>query len=250
MQKKILDLPNGSFHWNYDIGNAIKELWKDPGIRETFELGTQKYQLNETAGYFFDNVERFMIDDFVPTLNDVLRVRVKSTGIDEARFTFFGSMYKVVDVGGQRSERRKWIQCFDNVTCIIFCASLSEYDQVLREDNSQNRMVESLILFDEISNSNWFPKNRDMILFLNKEDLFLNKIKEVDLNVCFENYSGGHDPDAAKEFIKRRFTEKTTQNVFVHFTTAINTENISFVLDAVCSTVLHQAMDRIGISLE
>ena len=41
------------------------------------------------------------------------------------------------DVGGQRSERKKWIHCFENVTSIIFCVALSEYDQVLLEESSQ-----------------------------------------------------------------------------------------------------------------
>lgn len=39
------------------------------------------------------------------------------------------------DVGGQRSERKKWIHCFEGVTCIIFCAALSAYDMVLVEDD-------------------------------------------------------------------------------------------------------------------
>ena len=43
------------------------------------------------------------------------------------------------DVGGQRSERKKWIHCFENVTSIIFCVALSEYDQVLLEESNQVR---------------------------------------------------------------------------------------------------------------
>lgn len=39
------------------------------------------------------------------------------------------------DVGGQRSERKKWIHCFEGVTCIIFIAALSAYDMVLVEDD-------------------------------------------------------------------------------------------------------------------
>jgi hypothetical protein len=46
----------------------------------------------------------------------------------------FPSMF---DVGGQRSERKKWIHCFENVTSIIFCVALSEYDQVLLEESNQ-----------------------------------------------------------------------------------------------------------------
>ena len=45
----------------------------------------------------------------------------------------------MVDVGGQRSERRKWIHCFENVTSIIFLVALSEYDQILFE--SENEVI-------------------------------------------------------------------------------------------------------------
>lgn len=48
------------------------------------------------------------------------------------------------DVGGQRSERKKWIHCFENVTSIIFCVALSEYDQVLLEESNQVRKMSRL----------------------------------------------------------------------------------------------------------
>lgn len=71
------------------------------------------------------------------------------------------------DVGGQRSERRKWIHCFENVTAVIFLCAISEYDQKLLEDEETNRLQEALTLFDGICNSKWFV-NTSMILFLNK----------------------------------------------------------------------------------
>lgn len=46
---------------------------------------------------------------------------------------------RMVDVGGQRSERRKWIHCFESVTSIIFLVALSEYDQVLAECDNEVR---------------------------------------------------------------------------------------------------------------
>ena len=52
------------------------------------------------------------------------------------------------DVGGQRSERKKWIHCFESVTSIIFCTALSEYDQGLLEEKSQ---VRSLLAFLNLS---------------------------------------------------------------------------------------------------
>jgi len=244
--QKILSLQTVGTIWNNEIGNAIKILWKDKGIKDTFALGNHKYQLNETCDYFFDNIDRFLVDNYEPSIDDVLRVRVRSTGIEEATFVFDKMTFRVMDVGGQRSERRKWIHCFNCVTSVIFCASLSAYDQVLREDRTQNRMIEAILLFDEVVNSNCFQKN-DTILFLNKEDLFNDKIKNVDLTVCFPNYSGGNNENVAKEFIKQRFLERTNSHVFVHYTTAINTENIAFVIRSVRETLLNKTLDNLGI---
>ena len=93
------------------------------------------------------------------------------------------------DVGGQRSERKKWIHCFENVTAVIFLAAISEYDQVLVEDDTMNRVQEALTLFDSICNSKWFTST-SMILFLNKIDLFRDKLGKAPLKDYFPDYSG------------------------------------------------------------
>ena len=93
------------------------------------------------------------------------------------------------DVGGQRSERKKWIHCFENVTSVIFLAAISEYDQVLIEDETVNRMQEALTLFDSICNSKWFTST-SMILFLNKVDLFKEKLTKSPLSDYFPDYTG------------------------------------------------------------
>ena len=111
------------------------------------------------------------------------------------------------DVGGQRDERRKWIQCFNDVTAIIFAywmqnnsnfrrlipfksqtllinklifihilvVASSSYNMNLREDNSQNRLDEAVNLFQTIWNNRWL-KTISVILFLNKQDLLREKI--------------------------------------------------------------------------
>ena len=104
---------------------------------------------------------------------------------------FFLSMF---DVGGQRSERKKWIHCFEAVTSIIFCVALSEYDQVLLEESKQNRMLESLILFESVINSRWFVRS-SIILFLNKVDIFKTKLPKVPLERYFPDYTGNDRQD-------------------------------------------------------
>merc|ERR1712190_370433 len=114
-----------------------------------------------------DNIKRICEDGYIPTVDDILRSRVRTTGVVHEEFQIDDKKFVMYDVGGQRNERKKWIHCFENVTSIIFVAAISEYDQVLFEDESTNRMQEALNLFEEISNSPWF-KDTSIILFLNK----------------------------------------------------------------------------------
>jgi len=155
----------------------------------------------------------------------------------------------MVDVGGQRSERKKWIHCFQDVTAVIFCVALSEYDLKLYEDESVNRMHESIKLFDEICNSKWF-QNVSIILFLNKMDIFKEKIKKVDLNVCFQEYKGGLDFDKASAFITEKFKSLNKsaeqKQVYPHITCATDTQNIKFVFNAVKNIILHKALEGSG----
>lgn len=195
---------------------------------------------------FFDNIKnRFLDPNYIPTQDDVLRTRIRSTGINEAEFKFVDMQFKLIDVGGQRAERKKWIHCFQSViTAIIFCASLNEYDQVLREDNDTNRMEESIALFKEIATSPFF-KGIPMFLLLTKLDLFLEKIRRIDLTVCraFKNYEGGNDQAKALEFIKNKFTfHSQNRDVYAHPTVAVDTGNVNIVFRGVRRSLLEKLL--------
>jgi len=141
------------------------------------------------------------------------------------------------------------MHCFPEVTAVIFCVALSEFDLKLFEDDTTNRMQESLRLFREICNSKWFLET-SMILFLNKKDLFENKIKKVDLNVCFSDYKGGKNFESAKEFIKEKFLAQNAtpkKHIYVHFTCATDTGNVKVVFNAVKDIVLHKVLDDSGL---
>jgi len=232
--------------WTTEMGEDIKHLWNDAGIRKTYTFRDKEYQLNDSASYFFDDIDRFLSPSYMPTQADVLRARVRSTGIEEAVFKFSDLSFRMVDVGGQRSERRKWIHCFGDVTAILFCVALSEYDQTLREEDSMNRMKESLLLFDEVCNSHWF-RNTTFIVFFNKTDLFAEKIKTVDLRCCFENYTGGPNYEAAAAFIQARFLEQnqSPHTIFTHLTCALNTENVDFIFKSIRETILKKILNDV-----
>ncbi len=105
-------------------------------------------------------LDRISSTSYLPTQQDVLRTRVKTTGIIETNFTYKNLNIKLVDVGGQRSERKKWIHCFEGVTAIIFCVAMSEYDLVLAEDDE---MVSLSFLLSTPNN----PRKILFIYFLN-----------------------------------------------------------------------------------
>ncbi|XP_012340941.1 guanine nucleotide-binding protein G(q) subunit alpha isoform X4 [Apis florea] len=255
---------------------AIKDLWADGGIQECYDR-RREYQLTDSAKYYLSDLDRIEKPDFLPTEQDILRARAPTTGIIEYPFDLDSIIFRMVDVGGQRSERRKWIHCFENVTSIIFLVALSEYDQILFESENENRMEESKALFKTIITYPWFQQS-SVILFLNKKDLLEEKIMYSHLVDYFPEYNGpkqqavparefilqvylssNPDPDRmcyshftcatgpqrdaipAREFILQMFVDLNPdieKIIYSHFTCATDTENIRFVFAAVKDTIL------------
>ncbi|KAI9348452.1 guanine nucleotide binding protein, alpha subunit [Zopfochytrium polystomum] len=237
----VMDLPNQieAEVFPPECTAAIKALWADEGVQACFSR-SREYQLNDSASYYFDAIDRIGAPDFLPTDQDVLRSRVKTTGITETTFHIGELSYRLFDVGGQRSERKKWIHCFENVTAIVFLVAISEYDQVLVEDETVNRMQEALTLFDSICNSRWFVKT-SIILFLNKIDLFKVKLPKSPMGKYFPDYAGGDSYEAASDYILNRFVslnQSDQKQVYTHFTCATDTSQIKFVMAAVNDIII------------
>ncbi|XP_066943756.1 guanine nucleotide-binding protein G(o) subunit alpha isoform X5 [Macrobrachium rosenbergii] len=231
-----------------ELLSAMKRLWADTGVQECFGRSNE-YQLNDSAKYFLDDLDRLGAKEYQPTEQDILRTRVKTTGIVEVHFSFKNLNFKLFDVGGQRSERKKWIHCFEDVTAIIFCVAMSEYDQVLHEDETTNRMQESLKLFDSICNNKWFG-DTSIILFLNKKDLFEEKIKRSPLTICFSEYTGSMEYNEASAYIQAQFEAKnksTNKEIYCHMTCATDTTNIQFVFDAVTDVIIATNLRGCGL---
>ncbi|KAK6912881.1 Guanine nucleotide binding protein (G-protein), alpha subunit [Dillenia turbinata] len=200
-----------------ELAQEIETLWNDAAIQETYSRGNE-LQIPDSAHYFMENLQRLSDMNYVPTKEDVLYARVRTTGVVEIQFSPVGEnkksgeVYRLFDVGGQRNERRKWIHLFEGVSAVIFCAAISEYDQMLFEDENKNRMLETRELFEWVLKQPCFEKTSFM-LFLNKFDIFEEKVLKVPLNVCewFKDYqpvsSGKQEIEHAYEFVKKKFEE-------------------------------------------
>ena len=179
----------------YSIQKHIVEIISLSGNENISRLVLhKKVHSDNPASHFLPSFSRIMYKGYNPTLEDILSVRIPTTGIRIYNFNcamkvemhrgsrntmktgltenhlneiskiwfilYLGVMETylrrekrsicLIDVGGQRSERRKWIHLFDGVNALIFVVAMSEYDETLLEVNTVNRMHESLRLFGSI----------------------------------------------------------------------------------------------------
>uniref|UniRef100_A0A8C6VXW1 Guanine nucleotide-binding protein G(s) subunit alpha n=1 Tax=Nothobranchius furzeri TaxID=105023 RepID=A0A8C6VXW1_NOTFU len=230
------------FEFPSEFYDHTKTLWQDEGVRACWERSNE-YQLIDCAQYSFRL--------FPSLFQDLLRCRVLTSGIFETTFQIDKVNFHMFDVGGQRDERRKWIQCFNDVTAIIFVVASSSYNMVIREDNQTNRLQEALNLFTNIWNNRWL-RTISAILFLNKQDLLAEKVlaEKSKIEEYFPEFARyttpddaipepGEDPRVtrAKYFIRDEFLTISTASgggrhyCYPHFTCAVDTENIRRVFN-------------------
>jgi len=204
----------------------VRRVWADQGIQAAY-LRRNEFQLDSNTAYYFDNMERFIQQDFEPNATDILKLRLKTTGVTETNFTSGGMDFSLVDVGGQRSERRKWLHCFDSVGAVIYVIALDEYNMSLSEDYRVNRLQEALDLFEEITESKHFTKTHFFVLF-NKEDLFRSKIKSQPISQYFEGFDEDSYDNSIK-FIQTQFERlfQGNKSRYTSFVTCLlETENV------------------------
>lgn len=246
------DLRDGeSFPMEYI--KPLQQLWKDPDIEKAIERGNEA-ALPENLTYFFSDLPRLFDPNFKPTDQDIIRSRARTTGITETIFKLRTHNMHMLDVGGQKSERRKWIHCFQDVTSILFLVSLSGYDQCLVEDKDANQMQDAMTIWDSICHSQWF-KHTSIILFLNKDDIFSEKIKHSRIKNTFPDYEGQPgDATAGREYFKKRFTRLSAKanrvnerEIYTHFTNATDTALLKVVMAAVEDITLRNNLQHAAL---
>jgi len=253
------DLVLNANELNEEVAQVVKVLWNSQPVQKAFDRNNELQLPGGASGipYYVEHASRFAGEDYLPTQDDVIRAKLRTTGITEVVFTVGSTEFTMVDVGGQRSERRKWLHCFVDVSAVIFLVAINEYDMVLEEDNRTNRMEESLKLFQKLTGSQWFEET-SFILFLNKSDLFKDKIQKRPLKDFFEDYEqfvAGLDNAAqmdefAKscEYIKAQYIEAFNgARLYPFVTCAIDTDNCNKVFAAVRDTVISSALAGAGL---
>jgi guanine nucleotide-binding protein subunit alpha len=217
-------------------------LWNDAGVQAAHRRA-HEIALPENLPFYFASLDRLWQPEYEPSDADLLRCRNKTTGIIETLFPLGDKTYRIFDVGGQRSERKKWIHCFENVTAVLFIVALSGYDCSLVEDQDSNQMQEALMLFESIANSKWFVRT-SMIVFLNKVDIFKEKIQYSSIKEYFPDFpdsENDRDYEAARQFFKKRFLKcnrSKSKEVYPNFTNATDPGLLKVVMASVTDIIL------------
>lgn len=218
------------------------------------QVWSKRSALNVIDGHkdYLQDLPRIASASFRPSQQDILLARLKTTQVVMERYRIDGIDFEMYDVGGQRSERRKWISCFDNVDAVIFVAALSEYDQSLAESRRTNRMSEALELFRSICNNRAFV-NTSIMLFLNKKDIFAEKIMYSDISAQrpFGDYDGPtQDFNSGVLYFIQKFKDclinDDFNDSFIHVTCATDTNNMEFVLDSTRTIIMTDNLRRSG----
>jgi len=215
--------------------DSVTTLWKHNIVQDAY-INRNKLGIiiPATADYYFNNAKRFADENYQPTIDDFLRSKRKTLGIAELIVKHNEYTICLVDVGGQRSERRKWAPVFTGeVNTVIYLAALDSYDMVLDEDGHTNRLKDSLNLFGSVTDMPIFNPP-SWILFLNKWDIFEQKIKESPLHLSFPDISetDARDVNQSYKYIRNLFKARFKGNkkhttLYCHHTCALDTGAIS-----------------------
>ncbi|CAF0938710.1 unnamed protein product [Brachionus calyciflorus] len=200
------------------LWDCMEKLWTDKGIKKCAKHGNE-YHLIDSAEYFLNRIKPIRSRNYLPNDQDILRCRVLTTGICETQFQVKNVNFHIFDVGGQRDQRKKWIQCFNGVTAIMYVVDISSFNMTLREDNNINRLKESLNSFRQIW-INRYLYNTPILLFLNKYDIFIKKIIEENcqLGDYFPEFDSYQIPKkfSPELYIENENPEVTRARLFIY----------------------------------
>jgi len=195
-----------------EMADDVVLLWNSRAVKEAFARKNEFWIL-DGAEYYFERCKAATAPGFVPNEEDVIMARARTTGIVLTEVVADDLTWVVVDVGGQRSERKKWINCFDDVKAVLFVVNLSGYNSVLFEDEKKNRMQEAMELFGQVTAEPAFLKT-PIFLFFNKKDLFETQLAKTSLKVCFPEYDGKEGKEAdvgeAIQYITKQFLARVS----------------------------------------
>ena len=243
------------------VWGAVEKLWADPGIQKAYKtaksrsvgsnsMGAESNNLIDWASYFLAKIDELKQPDFVPTDNDILRLRRATTDSDRIEYdmqvkNMVGKSSPLhvscTDVGGQAHEQAEWSKHAANLSAILYVANSSAYN--IAQQDGLNMLKAQIKLLETVCKTPGFTE-AIVIVLLNKIDLLEERLQTVKVADFFEDYDDDNSLDSVKDFFANKFkaVRNDGQNINVIETTATNTKLMEEVLASVGQAVMQKTL--------
>ncbi|KAF7333270.1 hypothetical protein MSAN_02421500 [Mycena sanguinolenta] len=242
----------------YERADDLRRLWAHPTVHAALER--QGIRLQESGGFFLDEIDIVTCQKYVPTDDHILRARLRTLGVAEHRMRLTdrnGNItreFRIFDVGGHSSLRAKWAPYFDDMNCIIFLAPISAFDQQLEEEPEISRLADSVALWTSII-KNKVLQDTNLILFLNKIDILQAKLSS---GIRFSDYvtSYGRRPndfDSASRYMRKQFaailkdSSPVPRTFYCHLTNVVDMKSTQYVLVGIKDMLMQTHLKQSGL---
>jgi len=264
LSRRIQDYTDESeIEWNPEMVKKLQDLYKDPSFQTAWkrEKDSSVIQLE----YMMDNLERFLLPEFVPGNEDILRARQRTTGESISNFEDNKNVWTLIDVGGQFSEREKWEDVFaqNKPHAIIFFLAVDEFNvpngEIRTENEAKTKFDLAMSVFRQRMCGEGPVRDYGLcrIVFLNKVDLFQEKIKDDERWALFKEameYNGEREVDKCMDNIKQKMetirqSSGETEPLTIHVTCALDTEMMSKVVEDIKVSIVRTTMKDLGMTI-
>ncbi|KAG5641747.1 hypothetical protein DXG03_004292 [Asterophora parasitica] len=238
----------------------MRALWADEDVKAV--LRRRRIRMEDSAGFFLNDLDRIATRNYEPSDDDIVRARLRTTGIQEYKIHFgkdtsflsnvglqpdFGQEWILYDVGGSRTARNAWLPYFEAVNACIFLAPISCFDERLLEDPRVNRLEDSFLLWKAVCSSKILAKST-MILFLNKCDLLKRKLKGgAHVRTFLPSYADRpNDAVAVVKYLREKFKDILRQQSpeprvsYFYATSVTDTKATATTLNTVRDSILRE----------
>jgi len=209
--------------------------------------------------YFWDSLERIADANYSPNDEDIVRARMRTSGSNSTAVFMDRNYFEFYDVGGQKPERAKWETVISENTfsTLLYFVACDEFD--VRDDEKdfdKTKMEISRLIFNEIVNSNVVGDNIPIILFLNREDIFEQRIKTekgfASFKDTFPEYDGPNDKVKGMEYIRSFFCAVVKENsrkapIKCHYTCALDRDGLVVVWRTIREFLLKEALKSMNL---
>jgi len=260
----ILSLDENATQWDVGIIERVKSLWEDEGVRETWK--EIKDNTLVQLDYLMENFDRYLDEEFIPTYDDILRARQRTTGVAVYQIEEERTIWELTDVGGQYSERLKWGSFFQDKVpnAIIFFLAIDEYNvpnTELKTEGHKTKFDLSLSIFGEIMCNDGLVVDHKLcrIVFLNKVDLFQEKLSDEKKWMDFKQimgYTGSNKIHDCTKFIEQKILEinnnlkekhENEMDLKIHITNALDTSLMEKISTDIKTSIVTYTLKDIGM---